>query len=254
MEAVKGAREAEDLSDAMVGMLSRLAAAQQVTTNSLQAAQDFAAQCGARVADPADGDARRPRHPANPRPPRRGTRRGGRRPRACPAAGGGRSSPRSANLPPASWRSTRTAKPSTSRICSTGWRERTCGSAPPRSSSTPSTSGTIECWPGGLRLAVDNLVRNAITHGEAGRIVLTARPGPGDVLTIVVDDNGRGLPAEEHENVMGRFARGTTAAPGGSGLGLALVAQQAALHGGHIESVRQSTWRLAGDAGAGHVT
>jgi two-component system sensor histidine kinase PrrB len=95
--------------------------------------------------------------------------------------------------------------------------------------------GTIGGWPGGLRLAVDNLVRNAITHGASSRIVLTARRGPDEVLTIVVDDNGRGLPAEEHEKVMGRFARGTTAASGGSGLGLALVAQQAALHGGHVE-------------------
>jgi signal transduction histidine kinase len=50
-----------------------------------------------------------------------------------------------------------------------------------------------------------------------------------------VDDNGRGLPAEEHRNVLGRFARGSNAAPGGSGLGLALVAQQAALHQGTIE-------------------
>ena len=35
--------------------------------------------------------------------------------------------------------------------------------------------------------------------------------------------------------MLGRFARGSTAAAGGSGLGLALVAQQAALHGGSIE-------------------
>lgn len=34
--------------------------------------------------------------------------------------------------------------------------------------------GTICGWPGGLRLAVDNLVRNAITHGRASRIVLAA--------------------------------------------------------------------------------
>jgi signal transduction histidine kinase len=34
---------------------------------------------------------------------------------------------------------------------------------------------------------------------------------------------------------LGRFARGSTATAGGSGLGLALVAQQAALHGGSIE-------------------
>ncbi len=34
--------------------------------------------------------------------------------------------------------------------------------------------GMIWGWPGGLRLAVDNLVRNAATHGGASRIVLTA--------------------------------------------------------------------------------
>ena len=34
--------------------------------------------------------------------------------------------------------------------------------------------GLIEGWPSGLRLAVDNLVRNAITHGDASRIVLAA--------------------------------------------------------------------------------
>ena len=94
--------------------------------------------------------------------------------------------------------------------------------------------GTIWGWPGGLRLAVDNLVRNAVTHGRATRIVLTAHRDDG-VLTIIVDDNGRGLPADERETVLGRFRRGSTAAPGGSGLGLALVAQQATLHGGRIE-------------------
>ena len=52
---------------------------------------------------------------------------------------------------------------------------------------------------------------------------------------ITVDDNGCGLPAAEHSAVLGRFSRGSTAASGGSGLGLALVAQQAALHGGRIE-------------------
>jgi signal transduction histidine kinase len=54
-------------------------------------------------------------------------------------------------------------------------------------------------------------------------------------MTIVVDDNGRGLPEEEHQTVLGRFCRGSNAAQGGSGLGLALVAQQAALHGGRVE-------------------
>jgi len=94
--------------------------------------------------------------------------------------------------------------------------------------------GTIFGWPSGLRLAVDNLVRNATTHGDATRVVLTAHRR-GDRVDIIVDDNGRGLPAEEHRAVLGRFARGSTASPGGSGLGLALVAQQAVLHDGDIE-------------------
>ena len=76
-------------------------------------------------------------------------------------------------------------------------------------------------------------MRNAITHGAATRIVLAAHRDANEI-TIVVDDNGRGLPAEEHETVLGRFSRGSNAAPGGSGLGLALVAQKAELHGGAI--------------------
>ena len=89
-------------------------------------------------------------------------------------------------------------------------------------------------------------MRNAVAHGAATRITLAAHR-TGDVLTIVVDDNGRGLPADEHQMVLGRFARGSTAAPGGSGLGLALVAQQAHLHGGSIELSDGPLGWLAGD-------
>ena len=52
MPAVRGAREAEELSEAMAGMLNRLAAAQQATTNSLQAAQDFAANAAHELRTP----------------------------------------------------------------------------------------------------------------------------------------------------------------------------------------------------------
>ena len=49
---VHGAKEAEDLSEAMVGMLTRLAAAQTATTKSLQAAQDFAANAAHELRTP----------------------------------------------------------------------------------------------------------------------------------------------------------------------------------------------------------
>ncbi|PRC45212.1 two-component sensor histidine kinase, partial [Mycobacterium sp. ITM-2017-0098] len=52
MPPVHGVREAEDLSEAMSAMLDRLAAAQRATTNSLQAAQDFAANAAHELRTP----------------------------------------------------------------------------------------------------------------------------------------------------------------------------------------------------------
>ena len=42
------------------------------------------------------------------------------------------------------------------------------------------------------------------------------------------------IPADERETVFARFRRGRTASSAGSGLGLALVAQQARLHGADV--------------------
>ncbi|MBH0118865.1 HAMP domain-containing histidine kinase [Rhodococcus sp. HM1] len=89
----------------------------------------------------------------------------------------------------------------------------------------------VPALPGGLRLVVDNAIANAVRHGGARHVRLTVTPdGPDTVLTV--DDDGTGVPAEEREVVFERFRRGTGASRTGSGLGLTLVAQQAALHGG----------------------
>lgn len=85
--------------------------------------------------------------------------------------------------------------------------------------------------PAGLRLVVDNAITNAIKHGGATEIQLSASSSA-DGVEIVVDDNGTGVPEEERAAVFERFSRGSTASRSGSGLGLALVAQQADLHGG----------------------
>jgi two-component system sensor histidine kinase PrrB len=95
----------------------------------------------------------------------------------------------------------------------------------------PSPSVIIVGLPAGLRLAVDNAIANAVKHGGATRIQLSAVSSRAGV-EIAVDDNGIGLPAEERKVVFDRFSRGSTASQSGSGLGLALVAQQAELHGG----------------------
>jgi signal transduction histidine kinase len=235
MPEVRGVREAEDLSEAMRAMLNRLAAAQQATTNSLQAAQDFAANAAHELRTPltamrADLDTLRIHDlPAEERAEVvQDLSRAQRRVEAIITALGQLAS---GQLAQAEDRELIDVADMLDRVARENMR-----TAPGVEIVVEGGDdlGTIWGWPGGLRLAVDNLVRNAVTHGRATRIVLAARRR-GQTMTIIVDDNGSGLPEEEHQTVLGRFSRGSNAAPGGSGLGLALVAQQAALHGGHIE-------------------
>ncbi|GAA4875099.1 HAMP domain-containing sensor histidine kinase [Actinomycetospora straminea] len=86
----------------------------------------------------------------------------------------------------------------------------------------------------GLRMALANAVVNAVRHGRAGTVRLGAHAGEDGGVVLTVDDDGRGLPAAEQEAVLGRFVRGSTTGAPGSGLGLALVAQQAARHDGQV--------------------
>ncbi|MGW4354674.1 ATP-binding protein [Nocardia sp. NPDC004582] len=81
----------------------------------------------------------------------------------------------------------------------------------------------------GLRSVVDNAVTNAVRHGGADRIEIAAHPADGHAV-LTIDDNGCGIPAADRERVFERFYRASSTQ--GSGLGLALVVQQARLHGG----------------------
>ncbi|WP_299556831.1 HAMP domain-containing sensor histidine kinase [uncultured Mycolicibacterium sp.] len=241
---VRGAREAEELSRAMDAMLKRLAAAQQATTKSLQTARDFAANAAHELRTPltamrADIDTLRIHDlPAEERAEVvQDLSRAQRRVEAIITALGQLAS---GQLASEEDREPIDVTDLLDRVARDNSRAAPALAAQHGHDAVPEIVvdgdddlGTVLGWPDGLRLAVDNLVRNAIAHGRAGRIVLTARREPGR-LVITVDDDGRGLPAAEHETVLGRFSRGSTAAPGGSGLGLALVAQQAELHGGSI--------------------
>jgi len=235
MPEVRGVREAEDLSEAMSAMLSRLAAAQRVTTNSLQAAQDFAANAAHELRTPltamrADLDTLRIHDlPAEERDEVvADLSRAQRRVEAIITALGQLAS---GQLAQAEDRELIDVTDMLDRVARENMRASDDVQIVVEATED---LGAIWGWPSGLRLAVDNLVRNAIAHGQASRIELDARR-VGEQIVIIVDDNGRGLPAEEHQTVLGRFSRGSTASPGGSGLGLALVAQQATLHRGSIE-------------------
>jgi signal transduction histidine kinase len=100
-----------------------------------------------------------------------------------------------------------------------------------RVSLVPSPSVLMVGLPAGLRLVIDNAIANAVKHGDATEIQLSAISSA-DGVEIAIDDNGAGVPEEERDGVFERFSRGSNASRSGSGLGLALVAQQAELHGG----------------------
>lgn len=95
----------------------------------------------------------------------------------------------------------------------------------------PSPAVLMVGLPVGLRLVIDNAIANAVKHGAATEVQL-AVTSSGQGVTVTVDDNGSGVPESERTEVFERFSRGSTASRSGSGLGLALVAQQAELHGG----------------------
>ncbi len=79
------------------------------------------------------------------------------------------------------------------------------------------------------RIAAVNLLSNAVQHARSGKSVLVEVRSPGTVRVIDHGDGVRdGAPAE----LLQPFARGQ--ASDGTGLGLALVAQVMAMHGGSV--------------------
>ncbi|TVR10135.1 MAG: HAMP domain-containing protein [Salinarimonadaceae bacterium] len=88
--------------------------------------------------------------------------------------------------------------------------------------------------PDALRRLMFNLVSNAARHGD--RIAISARH-EGRWLTVHVDDDGPGVPADKREEVFKPFVRLDEARnqdESGSGLGLAIARDIARSHGGDV--------------------
>ena len=91
-----------------------------------------------------------------------------------------------------------------------------------------------------LHQVVANLLDNAVRHSPPeGRVWLTAHAATAGRTTIVVADEGPGIPAEEAERVFERFHRTDAARAtrdGGTGLGLAIARWIVDAHGGEIRA------------------
>ncbi len=84
----------------------------------------------------------------------------------------------------------------------------------------------------------DELLGNAMSYARS-RIHVTLRREDRDVV-LTVGDDGPGLPAQERESVFQRFMRGSSAVPGGTGLGLALVQESARAAGGNATAMQSA--------------
>jgi signal transduction histidine kinase len=95
----------------------------------------------------------------------------------------------------------------------------------------------VEGWEPGLRMLVGNLVTNAVRHGRAdGEVHVTLQRGHDGTGPILhVDDDGGGVPPGDRERIFAPFTRVDGTDRPGSGLGLALVAQQARHHDADVE-------------------
>jgi two-component system, OmpR family, sensor histidine kinase KdpD len=87
-----------------------------------------------------------------------------------------------------------------------------------------------------------NLLENALVYAGAASPVIVGARESHLAVRLWVEDEGPGVPPDEHEAVFGKFFRGGragAAAPSGTGLGLAITREIVRAHGGtvHVEDV-----------------
>lgn len=90
---------------------------------------------------------------------------------------------------------------------------------------------------GALRQTLVNLLDNAVKYGPPGQTVRVALSLGGSRARIAVDDEGPGIPDDKRARIWEpffRLDRDASSAVAGSGIGLSVVAELVALHGGRV--------------------
>lgn len=94
-----------------------------------------------------------------------------------------------------------------------------------------------------LRITLDNLVSNAIKFSPPGGTIAIRTAPNGSLVALDVVDEGPGVVPEERERIFEPFFQGSQQAAGavsGTGIGLSVVREYVAAHGGSVE-VLEST-------------
>jgi two-component system sensor histidine kinase SenX3 len=98
-------------------------------------------------------------------------------------------------------------------------------------------AGTLVSDPELLRQLLGNLLSNAIRYNREDGTVRLRIDGDEDLLSLIVEDTGLGIPPEHQQRIFERFYRidaHRSRQTGGTGLGLAIVKQLLGVLGGHI--------------------
>ncbi|CAM00330.1 signal transduction histidine kinase [Saccharopolyspora erythraea NRRL 2338] len=102
---------------------------------------------------------------------------------------------------------------------------------------TSAAALVVSASPAEVATVLDNLVSNALRYARA--LVRVSLLPAADSVRLLVDDDGPGIPAEHRAQVFDRFHRveaDRARSTGGSGLGLALVAEAVRRRGGTVRA------------------
>ena len=97
----------------------------------------------------------------------------------------------------------------------------------------------IEADPVLMRSALENIIRNALRYTPSGSQVIVKLILQDSMLTISIEDQGSGVPAEALETLFEPFSRVSKARDrktGGFGLGLAITGRVIKAHGGELKA------------------
>ena len=89
-----------------------------------------------------------------------------------------------------------------------------------------------------LVVVLDNLLANALKFADLAkgeRYIAVSTADDGDTLSLVVEDNGLGIPAAQQQRVFHAFARAGNHDLPGTGLGLSLVRKNVMQMRGRVE-------------------
>ena len=81
---------------------------------------------------------------------------------------------------------------------------------------------------------LDVALDNALRYAGADTTITVSTVPDGEMVHLVVSDDGRGLPTEDLQHAAARFWRGQDDGGAGTGLGLAIAGEIAAGHGGAV--------------------